>query len=103
MEQLADEVIGPVLRRKRPPLLMVYLRDRLEWTEGKRRAAKLRLAKLSLERRVALDGEEGTEKMAEAEKEEEEAELKEEVRILGAIVSVMASLLGELELEQYLR
>ena len=99
LELLADEVIGPVLRRKRPPLLMVYLRDRLEWTEGKRRAAKLRLAKFSLERRVALDGdEEGTQRMA-----EKETEVREEVRVLGAIVSVMASLLGELELENYLR
>jgi hypothetical protein len=33
LEALADEVIGPVLRRRRPPLLTVYLRDRLEWTE----------------------------------------------------------------------
>ena len=33
LETLADEVIGPVLRRRRPPLLTVFLRDRLEWTE----------------------------------------------------------------------
>ena len=104
LEKLADEVMGPVLRRRRPPLLTVYLRDRLEWTEGKRRAAKLKLAKISLERRVtAAEGDETrTEEETEAMNREETA-VKEEVRWLGAIVSVMASLLGELELEQYLR
>ena len=104
LEKLADEVVGPVLRRRRPPLLTVYLRDRLEWTEGKRRAAKLKLAKISLERRVTAA--EGDETHAEEEIEamnRKETAVKEEVRRLGAIVSVMASLLGELELEQYLR
>lgn len=99
LEALSDEVIGPVLRRRRPPLLKVYLRDRLEWTEGKRRAAKLRLAKVSLERRlVSQEDGEALEALAAV-----ELDVKEEVRWLGAVVSVMASLLGELELEQFLR
>lgn len=67
--------------------------------KGKRRAAKLKLAKMSLERRMlSEDDEKGVEAIT-----RKEVAAKEEVRRLGAVVSVMASLLGEIELEQYLR
>jgi hypothetical protein len=69
--------------------------------------AKLRLAKMSLERRMLSEGDEEAIEAAEAitprELTREEVAVKEEIRLLGAVVSVMASLLGELELEQYLR
>lgn len=69
------------------------------YAKGKRRAAKLKLAKMSLERRMlSEDDEKGVEAIT-----RKEVAAKEEVRRLGAVVSVMASLLGEIELEQYLR
>ena len=99
LDELADEIIGPVLRRRRPPLLKVYLRDRLDWFEGKRRAVKLSLSKLLLERRVLSEDE--SDKLESIARKE--VALREEVRWLGASITLMASLLGELELEEYLR
>ena len=93
MDEVADDVIGPVLRRRRPRLLRLYLRDRLEWTEKKRRAAKLRKGQLAVRKAAMLTDEDATEDDV-ARVDAEAAEAREEVRRLGAAVGAMASLLG---------
>ena len=93
MDEVADDVIGPVLRRRRPRLLRLYLRDRLEWTEKKRRAAKLRKGQLAVRKAAMLTDEDATEDDV-ARVDAEAAEAREEVRRLGAAVGAMASLQG---------
>ena len=100
MDEVADDVIGPVLRRRRPRLLRLYLRDRLEWTEKKRRAAKLRKGQLAVRKAAMLTDEDATEDDV-ARVDAEAAEAREEVRRLGAAVGAMASLLGEMEFEGF--
>ena len=101
MDEVADDVIGPVLRRRRPRLLRLYLRDRLEWTEKKRRAAKLRKGQLAVRKAAMLTDEDATEDDV-ARVDAEAAEAREEVRRLGAAVGAMASLLGEMEFEDFM-
>ena len=101
MDEVADDVIGPVLRRRRPRLLRVYLRDRLEWAEKKRRAAKLRKGQLAVRKAAMLTDEDATEDDV-ARVDAEAAEAREEVRRLGAAVGAMASLLGEMEFEDFM-
>ena len=69
--------------------------------ETKRRAAKLRKGQLAVRKAAMLTDEDATEDDV-ARVDAEAAEAREEVRRLGAAVGAMASLLGEMEFEDFM-